>query len=43
MTDPSVKTGLKKGDSITLKGEVGARGDKEVNYNWKLYKGEIVK
>lgn len=43
MNDPSVKTGLKKGDSITLKGEIGSRGDKEAKFNWKLYKGEIVK
>ena len=43
MNDPSVKTGLKKGDSITLKGEVGARGDMDMKFNWKLYKGEIVK
>ncbi|MFJ7983099.1 hypothetical protein ACIQ1D_22900 [Lysinibacillus xylanilyticus] len=46
MNDPSVKTGLKKGDSITLKGEIGARGDMELKFlkfNWKLYKGEIVK
>jgi len=43
MNDPSVKTGLKKGDSITIQGEIGARGDMELKFNWKLYKGEIVK
>lgn len=43
MNDPSVKTGLKKGDSITLEGEIGSRGDVEMKYNWKLYKGEIIK
>lgn len=43
MNDPSVKSGLKKGDQITLKGEIGARGDVEAQFNWKLYKGEIVK
>ena len=42
MNDPAVKTGLSKGDTITFTGEVGARGDVEMKYNWKLYKGEIV-
>ncbi|MGN7116019.1 hypothetical protein [Lysinibacillus odysseyi] len=43
MSDPSVKSELKKGDPITVKGEIGARGDKEAQFNWKLYKGEVVK
>lgn len=41
MNDPSVKESLKKGDTITLTGEIGARGDEKMFYNWKLYKGEI--
>lgn len=41
MNNPSVKEGLNKGDNITLTGEIGARGDVEAGFNWKLYKGEI--
>lgn len=43
LKDESVKADLKKGDPITLKGVVGSRGDKELQYNWKLYEGEVVK
>lgn len=43
MSNIADKSGLKNGDIITLKGEIGARGDLDMKYNWKLYKGEIVK
>lgn len=41
LNNPADKTGLNKGDSITFTGEIGARGDLEANFNWKLYKGEV--
>ena len=39
MENEEDKASLKKGDKITLKGEIGARGDLDLKYNWKLYKG----
>lgn len=43
LKDQSVKADLKNGDPIAIKGVVGSRGDKEMQYNWKLYEGEVVK
>jgi len=43
LKDESVKADLKNGDSIIIKGVVGSRGDKEMQYNWKLYEGEVIK
>jgi hypothetical protein len=37
-----MKKGLKKGDKVTVKGIIGSRGDKELQYNWKLYDAEVV-
>lgn len=43
LKDESMKKGLKKGDKVTLKASLGSRGDKGMQFNWKLYEGEIVK
>lgn len=43
LKEESTKTNLQSGDHITIKGVVGSRGDKDMQYNWKLYEGEIVK
>lgn len=42
LKDEATKEALKNGDSVTIKGVVGSRGDKEMQYNWKLYESEIV-
>ncbi|MEC0313031.1 TMEM165/GDT1 family protein [Bacillus subtilis] len=34
---------IKKGQTVKVKGEIGSRGDKDSNFNWKLYESEIVK
>ncbi|MGG3803121.1 hypothetical protein [Metabacillus fastidiosus] len=39
----AMKKGMKNGDKVTIKAVVGSRGDKEMQYNWKLYKGEVIK
>lgn len=43
LKDSSQLKGLKKGDKVKVKGVVGSRGDKDMQYNWKLYEAEIVK
>ncbi|KZR58872.1 hypothetical protein [Pseudobacillus badius] len=43
LKDSSELQGIKKGDTIKVKGVVGARGDEEMQFNWKLYEGEVVK
>lgn len=43
LKDESVKKDLKQGDKVTLKASLDSRGDKEMQYNWKLYEGEVVK
>ena len=43
LKDESVKADLKNGDPITIKGVVGSRGDKDMQFNWKLYEGEVIK
>lgn len=43
LKDESSKQGIKQGDTITIKGIVGSRGDKDSQFNWKLYEGEIIK
>lgn len=43
LKDESSKDGIKKGDEVKVKGVVGSRGDKEMQFNWKLYDSEIIK
>jgi hypothetical protein len=43
LKDKSQLKDLKKGDTVTVKAVIGSRGDKDMQYNWKLYEGEIVK
>lgn len=43
LKDEAMKNGLKKGDKVKLKASLDSRGDKELQYNWKLYEGEVVK
>lgn len=43
LKDESTKEGLKKGDKVKLKASLDSRGDKEMQYNWKLYEGEVMK
>ena len=43
LTDKKQLDSVKKGDKIKVKGEVGSRGDKQAQMNWKLYKSEIIK
>ncbi|MCA1024447.1 hypothetical protein [Halobacillus litoralis] len=42
LNEESVKDNLKVGQEIKISGVVGSRGDKELNYNWKLYEGELI-
>ncbi|MFF3925511.1 hypothetical protein [Paenibacillus lactis] len=42
LKDKSMKKDLKKGDKATFKASLASRGDKALQYNWKLYEGEIV-
>ena len=42
LKNEDMKKGLKKGDKVTVKGIIGSRGDKELQYNWKLYDAEVV-
>ncbi|MBE7682223.1 hypothetical protein [Paenibacillus sp. P13VS] len=42
LKDKTTKSGLKKGDKLSLEASLNSRGDKELKYNWKLYDGEIV-
>ncbi|MBB6446519.1 excalibur calcium-binding domain-containing protein [Bacillus benzoevorans] len=35
------KQGLKNGDTVTITGVVGSRGDKDLQYNWKLYESTV--
>lgn len=43
LKDKSMKNGLKEGDKVTFKASLDSRGDKALQFNWKLYEGEIVK
>jgi len=43
LTNKKQLASVKKGDKIKVKGEVGSRGDKQAQMNWKLYKSEIIK
>ncbi|MEI2342289.1 hypothetical protein [Priestia megaterium] len=43
LTDKKQLASIKKGDKIKVTGEVGSRGDKQAQMNWKLYKSEIIK
>ncbi|MGJ7912622.1 hypothetical protein [Neobacillus sp. LXY-1] len=43
LKDKAMKTGLKKGEQVKVKAVVGSRGDKKLQYNWKLYEGEVIK
>lgn len=43
LKDKSMKKGLKQGDKVTLKASLDSRGDKTLQFNWKLYEGEVVK
>ncbi|WJD79472.1 hypothetical protein [Priestia megaterium] len=43
LTDKKQLASVKKGDKIKVTGEVGSRGDKQAQMNWKLYKSEIIK
>ena len=43
LKDGGQKNDLKQGDKVTLKASLDSRGDKELQYNWKLYEGEVVK
>lgn len=42
LQDKSLKANLQNGEPIIIKGIVGSRGDKEMQYNWKLYEGEVI-
>ncbi|MFB3164701.1 hypothetical protein ABLO26_25405 [Neobacillus sp. 179-J 1A1 HS] len=42
LKDKSIKNGLKHGDKVTLKASLDSRGDKEMQFNWKLYEGEVI-
>lgn len=42
LKDESSKEGIKDGDKVKVKGVVGSRGDEGMQFNWKLYEGEIV-
>lgn len=43
LKDKAMKTGLKEGDQVKVKAIVKSRGDKQLQYNWKLYEGEVMK
>ncbi|WP_169091443.1 hypothetical protein [Paenibacillus sp. PL91] len=43
LKDEALKKGLKNGDKVKLTASLDSRGDKELQYNWKLYEGEVVK
>lgn len=43
LKDESMKQGLKQGDKVKLQASLDSRGDKEMQYNWKLYEGEVIK
>jgi hypothetical protein len=43
LKNKAMKTGLKKGEQVKVKAVVGSRGDKNLQYNWKLYEGEVIK
>lgn len=43
LKDRAMKNNFKNSDKVIVKGVVSSRDDKEMQYNWKLYKGEIVK
>ncbi len=43
LKDKAMKNGLRKGEQVKVKAVVGARGDKNLKYNWKLYEGEVIK
>ncbi|CAH1216183.1 hypothetical protein [Paenibacillus sp. JJ-223] len=42
LKNKTVKDGLKKGNQVKLKASLDSRGDKELQFNWKLYEGEVV-
>lgn len=42
LKDKATKSSLKQGDKIQLKASLDSRGDKKLQFNWKLYEGEIV-
>jgi hypothetical protein len=43
LKDKSMKNGLKQGDKVTLKASLDSRGDMDMQFNWKLYEGEVIK
>ncbi|MGX6443560.1 hypothetical protein ACWM35_10110 [Neobacillus sp. K501] len=43
LKDKAMKSGLKKGEQVKVKAIVKSRGDKQLQYNWKLYEGEVMK
>ena len=43
LKDESMKSGLEQGNKVTFKASLDSRGDKERQFNWKLYEGEVVK
>lgn len=42
LKDKSSKSKISLGDSIKVRGVVGARGDEKSQFNWKLYESEIL-
>ena len=43
LKDKSQLNGLKQGELVAVKGIVASRGDKELQFNWKINKAEILK
>ncbi|RLL47839.1 hypothetical protein D8M04_00735 [Oceanobacillus piezotolerans] len=43
LKDESQKNDLKQGDTVKINASLESRGDKEMQSNWKLYEGEVIK